>query len=129
MYKGTNTRSLCSYIMASHVAGLAVMKCEADATGKPPSRTVLSILVHHLHFLTVQMHLFTNLAHLLFYRGIIYANFHLTPLNYCEKRQISMYRCQVLPTFVLIVFNRCFTLDHTDKLCVPAAYCIYQLIN
>lgn len=47
----TRTHSLChcSYIMASHVAGLAVMKCEAcDATGNLPCGTVLSILVHHL---------------------------------------------------------------------------------
>ncbi len=78
--------------MTSHVAGLAVMKCEADATGKLPCGTVLSILGHHLQSLTAQIHLLTYLAQLLFSAGEIQDNFHQTLLNNGETRPYSTHK-------------------------------------
>lgn len=82
-----------------------------DATGKLPRGTVLSILVHHLQFLTAQIHLHTHLALFVLSTGTIQTNFHQTPWNNCETRLISWCNMLRTSTFVLIVFCKCFKLE------------------
>lgn len=95
-----------------------------DATGKLPCGTVLSILVHHIEFLTDQIYKLKYLAHSVLSTDKIQTYFHQTPLNNCETRLISWCTLVFCP-FALIVVS---SWTKTYRICVPTLYYVLILI-
>lgn len=101
--------------MASHVGGLAVMKCEASVTPQGSYRVELfSLYFSAPPSIPYSSDTFARVfrSFCTFYRQNR-SNFYRTPLNNCETRRISW--CAILSTsyfcsFAQIVFCRCFKL-------------------